>query len=124
MKMAMPQRAKIHIKNLALRTIIGANAWERKKKQDVIINIEMEFDPRKAAKSDKIQDTLDYKKTKRELIDVVEKSRCKLLEALATKVLRSIMKNQKVLSAHIQIDKPHALRFAESVSIEMKADKE
>jgi FolB domain-containing protein len=106
-----------------LRTIIGANAWERKQKQDVVINITVDFDPRKAAKTDNVENTLDYKKIKRKVIDIVEKSRCRLVEALTAKVLREIMKNPMALAAGVCIDKPHALRFAESVSIEMKADK-
>ena len=111
------------IKNLRLRTIIGIFDWERQSKQDVILNIEFEFDGTKAADSDDIEDTVDYKALTKCIISEVEQSRFYLLEKLANHVLSIIMENPKVQRAVVEIDKPRALRFADSVSITSSADK-
>jgi D-erythro-7,8-dihydroneopterin triphosphate epimerase len=107
----------IRIKNLRLRTILGINEWEREKKQDIIINIKAEFDGTLAAASDDIEDTVDYKAMKRRVINLVENSKCFLIERLITQIGEVILEDEKVLKVTIEIDKPHALRFADSVSI-------
>ncbi|MBN1780251.1 dihydroneopterin aldolase [bacterium] len=108
---------KIKIKNLRLRTIVGIYAWERKETQDVIINITIEFDGSGAAQTDNVRNTVDYKALKKRIVSEVESSRFKLLEKLADHVLRIILEDKKVLSARVEVDKPHALRFADSVSV-------
>ena len=113
----------IRIKNLKLRTIIGANDWEREKEQDVIINVEMEYDGKQAARTDDIRDTVDYKVMKRRIIEEVERSRFCLLDALADHVLKIVMAEKKVQRATVEIDKPHALRFADSVSVVCSAQR-
>jgi len=116
-------RATIKIKNLALRTIIGFNEWERNKKQDVVINVEMEFEAKKAVESDNIKDSVDYKKIKNEIIAGVEASNFKLLETLADYVLKIIMDHPQVLAAKVEVDKPHSLRFTKSVSVVVSAQR-
>ena len=106
------------IKNLRLRTIIGIHDWERIEKQDVIINAEFEFNAEKAAKSDKIEETLDYKKLNKEIIEVIESSQFFLIEKLADIILSVIMKYKGIIRAKVEVDKPGALRFADSVSVE------
>ena len=107
----------IRIKNLHLRTIVGINDWERETQQDVIINVELEFDGTRAAETDTIEDTVDYKHLKRRIIDAVESSKFYLIEKLAAHVLSIIMEDKKVIRASVEVDKPHALRFADSVSV-------
>ena len=114
---------KIRIKNLRLRTIVGIYAWERKEVQDVIINIDFEFEGSDAAKSDRIEDTVDYKKLKKRIIEEVENSRFYLLEKLAGRILSIVMSDSKVIRARVEVDKPQALRFADSVSVECSAGK-
>jgi len=116
-------RAAIKIKNLALRAIIGFNEWERNKRQDVLLNVEMEFEAKKAVESDKIENSLDYKEIKNEIIAGVEASNFHLLETLAGHVLEIIMGHPQVLAARVEVDKPHSLRFAESVSVVVSAQR-
>ncbi|MGE0267183.1 MAG: dihydroneopterin aldolase [Candidatus Omnitrophota bacterium] len=111
--------AIIHIENLRLRTIIGANDWERDHKQDVVINIRLHFDPKKSIDSDKLQDTVDYKKITKKVIQKVEQSNFYLIEKLADTVLTIIMDDPLIQEATVKVDKPFALRFADSVSIEL-----
>jgi FolB domain-containing protein len=107
----------IRIKNLRLRTIIGTNDWERRRKQDVVINVELDFDGRAAAKSDRIEDTVDYKALCKRIIDQVERSRFCLLEKLADCVLKTVLGDPKVRRVAVEVDKPDALRSADSVSV-------
>jgi D-erythro-7,8-dihydroneopterin triphosphate epimerase len=114
---------QIQIKNLRLRTVLGIYRWERKELQDIIINVSIELDGSKASRSDSIKDTVNYKTIKKEIINAVETSSFRLLESLSTHILELIMRNTLVNRACIEIDKPHALRFADSVSVKSCAER-
>ena len=116
--------ARIKVKNLLLRTYIGFNPEELINKQDVIINYEIETDiPKKAMEADEPVDILDYKTITKKVIKLVQDGRFKLLEVLTQKILDLIMEDEKVKWAKVEVDKPHALRFAESVSLGMEASR-
>lgn len=111
--------ATIRITNLKLRTIIGIYDWERAHKQDIIINIQMEFDASQSIESDAIEDTVDYKVITKRIIREVEASNFQLLEKLTQFILNIIMKNPQIQEVVVRVDKPFALRYADSVSIEL-----
>lgn len=111
--------AVIRITNLKLRTIIGINDWERKHKQDVVINIKIEFDASKSIKNDTITDAVDYKVITKRITKEVEDSNFQLLEKLTQLALNITMEHPHVQKATVRVDKPFALRFADSVSIEL-----
>ena len=113
--------AIIRITDLSLLTIIGIFDWERTRKQKVVINVEIRFNAAKAVRSDKIENTIDYKTITKKIIKHVEGSRYLLLEKLTDQVLQIVMDDPKVRSAKVRVDKPGALRFAKSVSIELEA---
>jgi D-erythro-7,8-dihydroneopterin triphosphate epimerase len=107
----------IKIENLKLRTIVGIYEWEKKTKQDIVINIEIEFDGTKAIESDDIEDTVDYKSITKKIITMVEESEFNLIERIAGEAIKIIMENEKVEKASVRVDKPGALRFTDSVSV-------
>jgi len=109
---------KIRIKNLRLRTIVGIEDWEQNHLQDVIVNIELEFDGRHAAETDAIEQTVNYKALKKKILNTAENSRFNLLETMAARLLDLVMEDPKVCAASVEVDKPHALRFADSVSVQ------
>src|SRR5262245_12176490 len=109
----------IRIKNLRLRAVIGIFDWERKHPQDVVVNATIQFDGSKAAFSDKIEDTVDYKEITKGIIQLVEASQFFLLEKLASEILTLILKNPQVEEARVEVDKPLALRYSDSVSVEV-----
>ena len=113
----------IRIKNLHLRTVVGINEWERREPQDIQIQIEMELDGQNVAASDAIQDTVDYKAVTKRVIQAVEKSTFCLVDTLAHHVLDLVMKEDKVIRARVEVDKPHALRFTDSVSVACTAER-
>nr|WP_319998330.1 dihydroneopterin aldolase [uncultured Draconibacterium sp.] len=114
--------AKIRVKDLLIRTYIGFNPDELVNKQDVLINLEIEADiPESALESDEPEDIFNYKVITKKIIALVQEGRFKLLEVLTKRILDTIMEDEKVKWARVEVDKPHALRFAESVSMEMEA---
>ncbi|SFE58047.1 dihydroneopterin aldolase [Sunxiuqinia elliptica] len=116
--------ARIRVKNLLLRTFIGFNPEELVNKQDVIINLEIEVSvPNEAIEADEPDGIYDYKVITKQVIAYVQEGRFKLLEVLTKNLLEMIMKDDRVRWAKVEVDKPHALRFAESVSFEMEAQR-
>ena len=114
--------ARIRVKNLLIRTYIGFNPEELVNKQDVIINLEIEADiPELAMEADEPLNIFDYKTVTKKVIALVQDGRFKLLEVLTKNILDLVMEDKKVKWAKVEVDKPHALRFAESVSLEMEA---
>ena len=111
--------AKIRVTDLRLRTIIGIYDWERTNKQDIVVNIIIDFDASKAAESDDLKDTVDYKSMTKKIIQAVESSSFFLLEKLTDVVLNIVMENTLVDEALVRVDKPNALRFSDSVSVEL-----
>ncbi len=114
--------AIIRVKNLLLRTYIGFNPEEIINMQDVIINVELEANiPEEALLADEPVGIYNYKTITKQIIALVQEKRFKLLEVLTKNILDLIMTDERVNWARVEVDKPHALRFAESVSFEMEA---
>jgi len=111
---------KIRIEDLKLRCIIGVNAEERDILQDVIINIELYCDLSRAAHTDEIAHTVDYKKLKQDIRTLVERSSFRLLETLATSVAERCLETSGVKTVNVKVDKPGALRFARNVAVEIE----
>lgn len=108
----------LRIKGLRLRAIVGVNSWEREERQAVILNAEIEF---VWAGTDDMSSTLDYREVTKRIIALVEGSSFFLLETLAQTTLDEIMRFPQVLQGRVEIDKPKALRSADSTSIEASA---
>ena len=121
MNLTIEAMAIIRIKNLHVRTIIGFNPEERVNRQDVIINLQIEVDVSKAVSTDHEDDIYNYKAITKTIIAFVSESKYNLLEKLTHEVLQLVMKDERVIWAKVEIDKPHALRFSESVSVELEA---
>ena len=115
---------KILIKDLLIRGIIGIHDWEREKKQDILINIEMEADCRPAGISDDFRDAVDYRAVTKSVIALVEESGFLLVEKLAEEIARICLENPKVMLARVRVEKPGAVRFSRSVGVEVVRHRE
>ncbi len=113
----LPGEMIIKIENLRLRTIIGVYDWEKENPQDLLINVTIDFDGRKAAQSDDIEDTLDYKAINKKIIGFVETNDFNLLERVAGGICDIVFEEPAVRWASVKVEKPGALRFADSVSV-------
>ena len=116
--------ATIRIKNLRLRTVIGFNEEEMQKKQDVVINAVIKYDAIKAAENDNVDLAINYKVITKAVIKLVENNRFLLLEKLTHDILALCADHPWVKWAEVEVDKPHALRFADSVSLSIACSKD
>ncbi|MDX1452810.1 MAG: dihydroneopterin triphosphate 2'-epimerase [Oleiphilaceae bacterium] len=112
--------AMIQISNLRLRTFIGFNDEEQKKQQDIIINADIHYPASKLCLDDQVDAALNYKTITKQIIEHVENGRFLLLEKLVSDVLALCSEHEWVSFARVRIDKPHALRFADSVSLTLE----
>ena len=112
-----PGMARIRVKDLRLRTFIGIKEEEILNKQDVLINLTILYPAIEAVRDNDIEHALNYRTITKAIIQHVEENRFALLERLTQEILDLVMANDSVCYAEVEVDKPHALRFAESVSI-------
>lgn len=110
---------QILIKDLLLRCIIGVNEFERREKQDVMVNVTIFSNLTEAAKTDDIRKTVDYKQITKDIIKLVESSEFFLVETLAENIAQSCLKQERISKVKVAVDKPGALRFARSVGVEI-----
>lgn len=107
----------IYIRELKIDTVIGIYGWERQIKQTVVFDIEMQADIAKAAATDHIDDTLNYKAVAKRLIDFVSHSEFQLVETLIEKVAAIILTEFAVAWVRVQLNKRGAVRGAKDVGI-------
>ncbi|MBG7123127.1 dihydroneopterin triphosphate 2'-epimerase [Pseudomonas aeruginosa] len=112
-----PGMARIRVKDLRLRTFIGIKEEEILNKQDVLINLTILYPAADAVEVNDIEHALNYRTITKAIIRPVEENRFALLERMTQEILDLVMENPAVRYAEVEVDKPHALRFAESVSI-------
>ncbi len=110
---------KIIIRDLLVRGIIGLNDWEREKRQDILVNLELRLDLRSAAESDRVEDSLNYRSLAKAVIRHVESSSHFLVEALAGEIARIAIVEFGAREVSVRVEKPGALRFAKSVGVEV-----
>ena len=113
----MHTRDCVQISDLLVRTIIGINDWERRERQDVLINVWMFTDTRPAGRSDDIADALNYRSVAKRIIELAETSQFFLVERLAEEIARVCVQEFGVPRVRVQVEKPGAVRFARSVGV-------
>ena len=111
---------RIRIEDLSFRCVIGVNDHERHEKQEVVITLCLELDLREPGRSDRIEDTLDYKALKQDLRTFVEQSEFFLIERLAEGIADLCLGRPRVERVSVRVDKPAALRFARTVAVEIE----
>lgn len=111
---------KIFLSSLSVECIVGIWEWERRVKQTVIIDIEMAADIRKAAASDRIEDTIDYKKVAKALLAFVGESQFHLVETLTERIAELIVTGFGVSWVKVRLNKQGAIRGARDVGIQIE----
>lgn len=114
---------RILIKDLVVRCIVGINEDERREKQDVTINVVLWADLRKAGRSDRFEDAVDYRGIKKRIVSLLEGSQYYLIEALAEAIADICLENDAVQRVQVTVEKPFALRFARSVGVEITRER-
>ena len=114
---------KIFLKNLKLKTKIGLFDWEKQIDQIININLEAGFDIKKAAATDDVSYSLDYKTLSNRVRDYVDNNTHELIETLIENIAGIILKEFKVEYITISISKPRAIRDSEDVGITITRSK-
>lgn len=116
---------KIFVKDLLVRGIIGINPEERVKLQDIVINMTVFADIRRAAATDEIEDAVNYRSITKRVIEHVESSSDYLVEKLVSDIARIMLTEfDGIERVRVRVEKPGALRFAESVGIEIERSRD
>jgi dihydroneopterin aldolase len=108
---------RVFIEDLNVQTVIGIYDWEREIKQVVSLDMEMEFDITRAAETDAIEDTLDYKAVSKRLIRFIEDSEFQLVEALAERCAAIVLAEFPVTWLRLKLGKPGAVRGSSAVGV-------
>jgi 7,8-dihydroneopterin aldolase/epimerase/oxygenase len=111
------QGDRIFLHGLAVECIIGFIEWERRVKQTIVIDVEMPVDCARAAQTDDVADTLDYKKVAKRLIAFVSESDFKLVETLAHRSAMLILEEFGVQWVRLSVNKPGAIRHSKDVGV-------
>lgn len=108
---------RVFIEDLRIETVIGIYDWEREIRQTISLDLEMNVDVRRAARTDRIEDTLNYKAVAKRLIGFVEGSSFQLVETLAERCAEIILAEFPVEWVRLRLGKPGAVRGSRSVGI-------
>jgi len=111
---------KIFLSALSVECIVGIWEWERRVKQTVVIDLEMAADIRRAAATDRIEDTVDYKKVAKRVIAFVADSQFELVETLTERIAQLIVTEFGVPWVRVRLNKQGAIRGARDVGIEIE----
>jgi dihydroneopterin aldolase len=107
----------VYLHDLKIETIIGIFDWEREIKQTVSLDLDMACDVAKAAATDAIDDTLNYKAVAKRLIDFVSHSEYQLVETLAERVADIVLQEFGIQWIRVRVNKPGAVRYAGDVGV-------
>ena len=109
----------IFIEGLETRCVIGIFDWERKVKQRVTIDLKIPTDTRRASRSDRIEDAINYKAIAKRILRETQKSRFQLVESLAESIATLCLKEFKLRWISVRVSKPGAIRGSKNVGVEI-----
>ena len=115
---------KVIIKDLLVRGILGINDWERNRAQDILINVTLFTDTRRAAESDNITDCVNYSTMSKRLQAHAESAERLTVEALANDLAKICFEDQGVQKVILRVEKPGAVRFAKSDGVEIERSRD
>ena len=112
-------KRKVVIKNLILNIFIGIHDFEKKKKQKVRFNIEVETNPNTKPSNKDFSTILDYETLVNKIKELVKKQHHELLEELAENIFKIIFQNKLVKKVNVKLEKLHIIRESESVGVDI-----
>ncbi len=108
---------KVFIRDLRIPVVVGVFEWEKRIRQEIRLDLEMAFDIRKAAKSDNIADTLDYKAVSKRVDSYARESKFELVETLAENIAKLVLDEFPVESVKLTLNKTGAVSIARDVGV-------
>ena len=110
----------IEIRNLRLRCFVGFSAHELDVAQDIVVNLRVGTERRLAGESDEPEEAFNYKTLNKAIIGLVNRSRYRLVEKLAEAIAATAIVEFGAAWVGVQVEKPGALRHADSVGIRIE----
>jgi len=114
---------KVFIKDLMVRGVIGISERERAQPQDIVINVTLFTDISKGGKSDNIDHCVNYRTVAKAIIKHIQEVPRYTVEALAEDISGICLANENVSKATVRVEKPGAVRFSQSVGVEIDRQK-
>ena len=111
---------RIFLRGLQVECIIGFIEWERRIKQTVVIDIELPVDCARAAETDEVANTVDYKRVAKRIIGFVETSEFKLVETLAHRIAMIVIEEFQLAWVRLSVNKPGAIRGSRDVGVSIE----
>lgn len=115
----MEEPDRIKINDLSVRAIIGTEDYEREARQELLLNLTLFTDVKKAGKTDELQYTIDYSRLKENIVEMVDQSNFQLIEALAEEIARIALRCERVEKVKVSVSKPGALNLAGSAEVQI-----
>ena len=114
---------RILIRNLRARGIIGVNDWERRAPQEILINLELYADLRRAGETDDLSHSVNYRTIAKRVLAHAEQAARFTVEALAEDIARLCLEDPRVQRVRVRVEKPGAVRFSDSVGVEIERER-
>ncbi|MGI6367647.1 MAG: dihydroneopterin aldolase [Anaerolineae bacterium] len=115
---------RILIRDLVARGVLGAQEDERKRPQEIVINLTLDVDAHLAGRTDDLKDALNYCALAEQVITYTERSRHRLVEALASAIAVLCLEHAEVQRVRVRVETPGVIRFARSVGVEITRTRE
>jgi 7,8-dihydroneopterin aldolase/epimerase/oxygenase len=111
---------RIFVHGLTTECVIGFIDWERRVRQTVVVDLELAADCRRAALTDEVADTLDYRKVVKRVLAFIEGSECHLIETLAERLASVLLEEFGLEWVRISLSKPGAFRHSRDVGVTLE----
>jgi len=108
---------EIFIEDLLIRTVIGVTEREREQPQDILVNITVFTDTKKAGRSDSVEDIVNYRTLAKKVVAHCDDVHRYTLEALAADVADICLSVPEAAGVRVKVEKPGAVRFSRSVGV-------
>jgi len=108
---------RIFLRGLRVQCIIGFIDWERRTPQTLLIDLEIPCDCQHAALSDRVEDTIDYKRVAKRVLAWVPETQFHLVETLAQHLALLLLSEFALAWVRVSINKPGAIRDSRDVGV-------
>jgi len=112
-------RRTVFIKDFIIQEIIGIHEHEKTKKQKIKFNIVVDVNQNTVPDEKDIKSIVDYEKITNKLENLVKNKKYNFLESLAEDSFKEIFEDKRINSVKIKIEKPDAIKNADSVGVEV-----
>ena len=112
-------RRAVFIKDFIIQEIIGIHEHEKTEKQKIKFNIVVDVNQNTVPDEKDIKSIVDYEKITNKLENLVKNKKYNFLESLAEDSFKEIFEDKRINSVKIKIEKPDAIKNADSVGVEV-----